>query len=366
MSNEPQNSPPGQPLDAGAQALADALRSSFGIVKVVMALLFVVFLFSGVFTVGPREKAIRLTFGKPVGEGDKVLLGSGFHFGWPYPIGDVIKIPITEVQEVRSRSHWFLQTAVQEAAGEIPPAGPSLNPMLDGYALTADRNIIHAKATVRYRIEDPVRCVFDFSSGADQTYGLTGISNAVLNALDNALVYAAARSRLDEVLFEKTAFQDAVQRRVVQLVLDQKLGVTVEQCLVETRQPRQLDLPFKFVTEAGQKRATALTEARSYRDKKLSEAEGEAAARLNMAQAERNDMVAKIEGDAAIFKKVLPYYRADPALFVQQELSKVLGRTIAGVDYKMYLPTTPDGKPMELRLNLNREPIKIGGSKPAN
>ena len=238
--------------------------------------------------------------------------------------------------------------------------------MMDGYAITADRNIIHAKATVRYRIEDPVRCVFDFSSGADQTYGLTGISNAVLNVLDNALVYAAARSRVDEVLFEKTAFQDAVQRRVVQLVLEQKLGVTVEQCLVETRQPRQLDLPFKYVTEAGQRRATALTEARSYRDKKLNEAEGEAAARLNTAQAERNDMVAKIKGDARLFSEVLPSYRSNPELFVQQRLMPVLGRAIAGVDYKMYLPTTPDGKPMELRLNLNREPMKIGGAKPAN
>lgn len=366
MSNEPKTPPPGQPLDPGAQALADALHSSFGIVKFVMAVLFVVFLFSGFYTVGPREKAIRLQFGKPVGEGDKVLIGSGAHWAWPYPIDEVIKIPITEVQEVRSRSHWFLQTAVQEAAGEVPPTGPSLNPAMDGYALTADRNIIHAKAAVRYRIEDPVRCVFDFSSGADQAYGLTGISNAVLNALDNALVYAAARARLDDVLREKTAFQDAVQRRVVQLVLEQKLGITVEQCLVETRQPRQLDMAFKNVTDAGQRARTALTEASSYQNKKLNEAEGEASARINAAQAERSDMVAKIEGDAAIFKKVLPYYLADPQLFVQQELNKVLGRAIAGVDYKMYLPTTPDGKPMELRLNLNREPMKIGGAKPAN
>ncbi|MEK7781048.1 MAG: SPFH domain-containing protein [Verrucomicrobiota bacterium] len=366
MSNEPKTPPPGQPIDPGAQALADALHSSFGIVKFVMAVLFVVFLFSGFFTVGPREKAIKLRFGKPVGEGDKVLLGSGAHWAWPYPIDEVIKIPITEVQEVRSRSHWFMQTAVQEAAGEVPPTGPSLNPALDGYALTADRNIIHAKASVRYRIEDPVRCVFDFSSGADQAYGLTGISNAVLNALDNALVYAAARARLDDVLREKTAFQDAVQRRVVQLVLEQKLGITVEQCLVETRNPRQLDMAFKNVTDAGQRARAALTEASSYQNKKMNEAEGEAAARVNAAQAERSDMVAKIEGDAAIFKKVLPYYLADPQLFVQQELNKVLGRAIAGVDYKMYLPTTPDGKPMELRLNLNREPMKIGGAKPAN
>ena len=55
MSNESQTPPPAQPLDTGAQALAAALHSSFGIVKFVMLVLFVVFLCSGVFTVGPRE-----------------------------------------------------------------------------------------------------------------------------------------------------------------------------------------------------------------------------------------------------------------------------------------------------------------------
>ncbi|HNQ72748.1 MAG TPA: SPFH domain-containing protein [Verrucomicrobiota bacterium] len=353
--------PPAQPIDAGAQALADALHSSFGIVKFVMLLLFLAFLFSGFFTVGPREQAILLRFGKPQGEGDKVLLGPGIHFGLPYPIDEVVRIPITEVQEVRSRTHWFFQTPVQEAQGEIPFAGPTLNPEVDGYVLTGDGNILHTKAVLRYRIEDPVRCVFEFSSGGDQAYGLNGLSNAVLNVLDNALVYAAAQSRVDQALFERTAFQDAVQRRVNQLVQAEQLGIAVEQCVVETRQPRQLDTAFANVTTAGQKARQALTEALTYRDKKLNEAAGEAAARRNTAQAERNDMLAKLNGDAKTFQEVLPRYRANPALFRQQRLAETLGRALAGVDYKMYLPSHPDGRPLELRLNLNRAPVK---SKP--
>ena len=346
-------------MDSGAQALADALKSSFGIVKFVMAGLFIMFLFSGIFTVGPQEKAIVLQFGKPVGEGEKMLLGSGAHWSFPYPINEVIKIPITEVQEVRSRTQWFLQSAVQEAKGELPYAGPTLNPAIDGYTLTADGNIIHAKATLRYHIDDPRRCVFEFAGeGQQQSFGLAGISNAVLNVLDNALVHAAALTRVDEVLQDKIAFQDAVTRRVAKLVQDQKLGIVVDQCIVETRQPRQLDAAFQSVTDAGQKRGTALTEARSYRDKKLNEADGEASARVNAAQAERDAMVAKIKGDVSIFKDNLASYRRNPDLFVQQSLAGTLSRAIAGVDYKMYLPTSPDGKPIELRLNLNREPIK--------
>jgi membrane protease subunit HflK len=364
MSNEIQTPPPPTPIDSGSQALADALHSSFGIVKFAMVVLFVVFLFSGFFTVGPQEKAIVLRFGKPVGEGEAVLRSSGAHWAWPYPIDEVIKIPITEVQEVRSRTQWFLQTAIQEARGEIPPPMPALNPAIDGYAITGDGNIIHAQATLRYRIDDPVRCVFDFSSGVNQAFNLAGVSNAVLHALDNALIYAAARSTVDQALLERTAFQDAVLARVTTLVREQKLGVIVEQCLVEARQPRQLDFAFQSVTDAGQRRRTAETEALSYRDKKLNEAEAEAVARLNTAQAARNEMVSKIEGDAKLFASVLPTWRDNRALFIQTRLVETLGRVIAGVDYKMYLPTTADGKPVELRLNLNREPVKLGSDQP--
>jgi membrane protease subunit HflK len=86
--------PPETPVDAGSQALAEALRSSFAIVKFVMVLLVLVFLASGFFTVGPQERAIILRFGKPVGEGEKALLGPGLHWSFPYPIDENIKVSI--------------------------------------------------------------------------------------------------------------------------------------------------------------------------------------------------------------------------------------------------------------------------------
>lgn len=368
MSSErSQSQPPTPPVDTGSQALAEALRSSFGIVKFVMLALFVVFLFSGFFTVGPQEKAIKLRFGKPQGEADQVLLGSGAHWALPYPIDEVVKIPITEIQEVRSRTHWFAQTTLQEAKGEIPPApyGTPLNPAVDGYVLTGDGNIIHAKATLRYRIEDPVRCVFEFASGTNQNYDLAGISNAVLNVLDNGISYAAARFRMDDALFnDKQGFQEAVQRRVNRIAQDQKLGVVVDQCIVECRQPRQLDDTFKSVTDAGQKRSTVITAATTYRNQVISRADADAAGRLNTAQTERKRMVDGINSDAANFAALLPKYQANPDLFVQQRLVETTGRVFTNAQDKMYLPTSADGKPIELRLLLNRELPKPKAEEP--
>src|SRR5574341_1169062 len=94
--------PPEMPEDASTQALSDALRSSFAIVKVLMIGLVIAFLASGVRQVGPQEKAIRLRFGKPVGEGENALLGPGLHWAFPFPIDEIVRIPIGQAQTIQS------------------------------------------------------------------------------------------------------------------------------------------------------------------------------------------------------------------------------------------------------------------------
>ena len=233
--------PPETPMDAGSQALAEALRSSFAIVKVVMVLLVLLFLASGFFTVGPQERAILLRFGRPVGEGEKALLLPGLHWSFPYPIDESIKVSISGLQQVRSTVGWYAITPEQELSGIEPPAGGPLNPIVDGYALTADANIIHTQATLTYRIKEPIRYVFSFVNA----------SNAVQNALDNALLYAASRFKVDDILTRDIAgFQEEVRRRVTQAVEKQDLGILVEQCAVQSVRPRQLKDAFDRVLNA--------------------------------------------------------------------------------------------------------------------
>src|SRR5437773_2465074 len=141
------NPPPGgpeTPLDAGSQALAEALKSSFAIVKVVMVILVVIFLGSGFFTVRPQQQGIILRFGRPVGQGEAALLKPGLHFSLPYPIDSHEIVSITGIQQVKSTVGWYATTPAQEAAGTEPQVAPTspLNPMVDGYAITADNNII--------------------------------------------------------------------------------------------------------------------------------------------------------------------------------------------------------------------------------
>ncbi len=313
-----------------------------------MVALLLVFVFSGVFKVGPSEKAVRLHLGKPVGEGSKALLGPGLYWAWPYPIDEIHRIPYSQLMQVKSTVGWYNTTPEQEALEQEPPAGPSLNPAVDGYAITGDGNIIHTRATLVYRIEDPIRYEFDFNRA----------SNTVQNALDNALLYTAARFKVDDALTrEFTLFQDTVKNRVTDLVQSQNLGIVVEQCLVQSIPPRYLKPSFDAVLTALSTRDKVRNEALSYQNQVLSKAEAEATNRINSAQVERERLVKSVGAEAERFTKMLPQYRANPELFANILLVQTIGQVLTNVQDKIYLPERADGKTRELRLQLSREPV---------
>ena len=350
---------PPETQDAGSQALAEALRSSFVIVKIAMAALVVIIFAAGFFTVGPQEKAVILRFGKPQGEGQKMLLSSGkLYWSFPYPIDEVIRIPITENQTVRSTVGWYATSPEMELAGTEPPAGPSLNPAQDGYVITADRNIVHTRATVLYHIDDPRTAIFNFTSGTNHTFTLAGVSNAVQNAVNNALILTAARFNVDDILTRDVAgFQDAVKARVTELVERERLGVAIVDVQVERSiPPRQLKDVFAQVTTARQNYDKLLNDARSEENRILSQAGADAASITNAAESARTRFVTGVESDAKAFTELLPKYAGNPNLFAQMELAKAMTQILTNVQDKIFLPQRADGKPRELRLQLNREP----------
>jgi membrane protease subunit HflK len=236
-----------------------------------------------------------------------------------------------------------MTTREQEMAGTEPPPGPSLNPAADGYALTADGNIIHTRASVQYRIADPVGYVFEFSNA----------SNVVQSAVDNALLWAASRYTVDQAIrLDQIGFRDTVWRRLETLLREQKMGVIVEQCTVRSMPPRQLKDAFDNVLKAEINRDRVLNESRSYENKVLSAAKSQAQARVNAAESERVRLVADIGSRAKQFEELLPKYEANPELFVQLRLTESLGRVLTNVQEKIYMPERAG----QLWLDMNREP----------
>jgi modulator of FtsH protease HflK len=346
----PNGLPAETPLDAGAQALSEALKSSFGIIKVVMVVLVLVFLGSGFFTVQEGERAITLRFGRPVGEGQKALLEPGLHWSFPYPIDECVKVPIRSLQRVTSTVGWYFTTPALEAANAEPPPGPSLNPSVDGYALTADGNIVHTRATLVYHVVDPIHFVLDFAEA----------TNSVQNALDNALLFCASHFKVDDILTrDRIGFTDAVKAKASLLIEEQRLGVAIDQCTVESIPPRQLKAAFDRVITADQERGKILNQARSYENQVISKAQAEASGCTNLAESDRIRLVSEVSSRAQQFKDLLPMYQTNRALFVQQRVLETMSRVLTNVQDKVFITANPDGKAKELRLLLNRELPKV-------
>jgi len=347
--NAPRPEPPTVPVDASSRALEEAFRSSFAIVQVVMGLLIVIFLFSGVKSVGPQEKAVILHFGKPVGTGPEQLLGPGLHWAFPYPIDEVVPIPVGQIQTVVSTVGWYATTPVEEAAGTEPPPRPDLNPAADGYVLTEDGNILHVRATLHYHISDPLAYTFDFVNA----------SSNVLGVLNNAIIYAAARSSVDDALLNNAGFKEKVLARVNDQIDALKLGITLDPSDVTVIPPRYVKTDFDAVLAAGEDKGKTILSAQGYAETVVRQAQARANSLVSGSEAEAARFVREVQADANSFTNQLPQYLVNPSLFRQRILTETWQRILAQANDKFLLPERESGKSRELRLLLNREPPKM-------
>ena len=353
-SNSGNLRPTGNPVpsdDASSQALSEALGSSLVIVRILSGILAAAAVFSCVFTVNPNEVAVVLRFGRVVGEGADQIKRQGLHWAFPYPIDEVVRIPIGESKVIRSTSAWFAISPAEEAAGVTPPANPSLAPGVDGHVLTSDGNILHVRASLRYRIANPVAHVFHFA----------GASNLLRSSLDNAIHWAAVRHTADDALYKRRVqFRDAIRLRVSDLVERQQLGVSIDTLDVEVEAPLYVKEYFKAVISAEQDRSKKINEAQGEYDRITREAVGEARRALDTGLAMSNALVQAVSADAQFFLQQLPEYRDNPRLLRERLRIATIGRVLTNATDKFFQP----GRVDELRLNLSREPESRAPSTP--
>lgn len=335
--------------DSGTRALSEALSSSFLFVKIIVAILIAGFVFSCIRTVNPNEEAIILRFGKPVG--DPIVRKQGLHWAFPYPIDEVVKIPVGESRSLRSTVGFYNYTQMQ-ISQEMPVEEiERIVPGAHGYTITADHNIIHVRATMKYRITDPERYLFDFESPA----------NLLQNILDNAIVFTSARFTADGALYKrKQEFTDVVRRRITDSTLAAGLRIAIESLDVDREPPLYVRNLFERVQESEQMRSKSINEAQAYANQVTTKAVGESNAVISAGITRSNRLARAISAEAEYFKDVLPHYRRNSDLFEQRVRIETLRSVFTNAENIFYVPSRSDGKPRELRIDLNRQPEKPG------
>ena len=398
---------PGDELDAAGRTLSEALRVSFIILKVIMIVLVIAFLASGFRTVGSDEQALVLRFGKIRGVGEERILGPGLHWVFPYPIDEIVKIPVEKKVNLAIDSFWYFQTR-RELLGEKttrPPA--TLDPVLDGYCITrsekqslataasdgSDYNIIHCKWQLTYQIDDPERFfrnvyVEDVKPGQIYFDVITGSVTPLLEDLiEDAVVTAMVNYSIDEVMFERVARVTEHVKKLLQDNLNKiDSGIKVVSVdLTKSIPPRQVHGAFLASLKASQDRQKAISEAKTYAERTLSEAAGAVAdelfkvlkgktvseeeekflwdhlagaarEKIAQAQAYRTKVVENTKADAEYLQELLPEYRKHPKLLLQEIYFDAIEEVLTNADEKFIIQPTKGIKGHEIRVLINRDP----------
>ncbi|MCC7147390.1 MAG: hypothetical protein IT443_13170 [Phycisphaeraceae bacterium] len=286
-----------QALDPAQQSLADAMRVMFVLLKLVMLGVIVAFMVSGCFTVKSQEVAVRLLFGQIVGDGpsQQVLRSRERpYFAAPYPIMQVIKIPTTSRRVDVNDAFWFQlpeQAAGVTAADLQRFAGP-LNPEFMGSLLTGDANIVHARWSVTYFIEDPVTFIAHVADlSATERKRLENLADfaspqrleamadqMVRLAAEQAVVSTVAQLTADQIQKGLGAAEFEITRRHLQATLqDMDSGLKVENVsATNTMFPLATRDAFQEVLRAENEKARNIEDAQKERSSILGAAAGEA------------------------------------------------------------------------------------------
>lgn len=381
-------------LDPAQQSLAEALAVSFGILKLAMLAVLVAYAFSGTFSVGSNEVALRLRFGDYVGGPGERVLERGTYLAAPFPIEQVIKVDTRPMTLSLDREFWY-ETGVRDQGMTRDQIRTSrarpLDPLKDGSIVTGDVNIVHARWTVTYRVTDPVAYV---TNVGDKPLG----ESLVRCAMQQGIVQAVAQQPADELLkgvVNREAATAVAQRRLDEMAA----GLTIDQLsLDKVSAPVSVIASFDAVTTAETDRDQRILAAQQDRARILGEAAGEGSEKLlhlldrferageagspteaaaverdidlalgelrvdgvpiggevarvvNTAKTYRTQVVEKVKGDSETFERLLPQYEKNPRIILSR-LWEDARETILTGDVETFYTV-----PGKLELQLNRDP----------
>lgn len=391
-----------EPLDPANQSLADALRLSFGVLKLVMLLLVALFMLSGLVCVDQSEVVVLSRFGKLHGAPRE----PGLHFAWPYPIDEQIPVS-TSLRTLTVDKFWLRIPDVDKdkSLSMLAARGPGLDPAADGALLTGDRAIMHVEFNVQYRVNNEVRVRAGETEPARQMSDvLLFVQNVddekelVTSVIQNAAIAEAVRTTADVLLKNPGLLASLVQKRA-QTVLDRmQTGITLDKVAAPLSYfPLQARDEFIGVSNAEQRRNELINEAAIERDKKLkgmagaaweslskdidlidqaqsdeerqqtiqriedtvgdaAQTTGEAAGLIKLAESKREQIVAQTKAETSRFEAFLEEYRKSPDLVRQQLRTEMLSQLFdKNSVVKWWLPAGQK----QLIFTLNKDPLEI-------
>lgn len=258
----------------------------YGLIPIIIAVVFLLWMASGIYFVAPDEIGVVKRFGKAVRS-----TPSGPHYHLPTPIESVLRPKVTQVRRIEvgfrtigGKEHGRYRTVPAESL-----------------MLTKAENIVNMSFIVQYKINDAMKYLFNVRK-QDKT---------VKDAAEAAMREVSGTNDIDDILTvgKFKIQQDA--KEILQGILDgYGTGIHVVAVqLQDVHPPDQVMAAFKDVASAKEDKARAVNEAHGYRNDILPKAKGKAAQITNDAVAYKEAKIISAQGDVSRFLQVLKQYK---------------------------------------------------------
>jgi membrane protease subunit HflK len=264
---------------------------------------------TGLYTVQPKEVGLNLVFGRYTS-----TVGPGLNVNWPYPIGQVIKVPVlgTNTMEIGVRSPDVVSR--------------SSRPSDEGLMLTGDDNIVDIDFNVQWQV-DPQKPQ-DYAFNIEDPQGtIRAVGEAVMREV-------VGKRNIQGIL---TTDREPIQQEVrdsMQRILDSyRAGVQIQIVnLLKDLPPPEVTAAFQDVQAASIDQQTVQNQAATYASKVVPEAKGEASKITQAAEAYRAKTVAEAQGAASRFDQVYAEFKNAPDVTRQRMYLETMERVFGGMD----------------------------------
>ncbi len=264
------------PPDAAGESLTDALRSSFRVLKWIMAILVVLYVFSNVRRIDTHEQALVLRLGR-------LLPGvheAGLVWAFPFPIDEIVPLPTKRSNRLPVESHTFHRREDEKTKPlSFISRGPSsgLHPTLDGALLTTDAGLVHTQWNVTYKFNDVAGYVTRISGDKVES-----AEELIRTIVETVGIQLATELTAEEFIRTRVDYvQQEMRRRINErlAVVGSGLDVTLVE-MYEPTPPIQVRRAFDSTQQAENYKQQRIRAAEQERTKMLSEAAGASYPRL--------------------------------------------------------------------------------------
>jgi len=322
----------------------------------------ILWLGSGLFTVGPGEVGMRLRFGRILASD----LEPGLHFRWPWPFENHRLIAQNLAQrlefglapELSREEATRAQLRSRPAFGSIPLPQAASGVWFqkettpgDSFLLTGDGNLIDLRSTAQYRVKDALAFA----------YHLAEPEALVRSTILAALRSAVATRAIDAVYTTAREEIERETREAAQSMLDRyQAGIEVlAVSLLYDHPPDEVHNAFRDVASALEDKLRTINLANVFAVEKINQAKGEAAAMTEGALAFKEQRIAGAQAGADAFALRLEAYKRAPTLTKFRLQLETLEDVLPGMR-KFVRPGAGDVKDFDIWL---LQPIGSGQSK---